>query len=157
MQVDHAVAETPFVEQLELHANIVRKGRLATSHQNSVEEQVALVDQAGLDRLGGKAAGRHTRVNGPPKSGSDSSKKDTKAFGHPRLQLRRKMPELTADQIRRDRHQAVQLQGGWDSKARRIESGLARIQDEVGAEEAAWNVAGDKSQDHVTVRPQRIC
>jgi hypothetical protein len=41
-----------------------------------------------------------------------SSKEGTKALYDPRLQIRRKMPELPPDQSRRNRHQAVQLQGG---------------------------------------------
>src|SRR5439155_15221982 len=51
-EVNRAVAETAFVEELELQTDIVRKGLLAASHHDGRDEQLELVDQAGLDRLG---------------------------------------------------------------------------------------------------------
>jgi hypothetical protein len=52
--MNHAVAETAFVQQLELQADTVGEGLLAASHHDGRDEQVVLVDQPGLDRLGGE-------------------------------------------------------------------------------------------------------
>jgi hypothetical protein len=54
VEVNHAVAETAFVQQLELHADIVGEGRCAASHHHGHDEQVELIDQANFDRLGGE-------------------------------------------------------------------------------------------------------
>src|SRR5689334_6522412 len=62
VEVNHTVAETSFVQQLELQANIAGEGRCAASHHDGREEQVALVDQAGLDRVGGEIGTAHGEV-----------------------------------------------------------------------------------------------
>src|SRR6266545_432136 len=62
VDVDDAVAETAFVQQFELHADIGGQGRLPASHHDRREEQVELVDQAGLDRLGGELRTSHGDV-----------------------------------------------------------------------------------------------
>ena len=54
VEVNHAVAETAFVQQLERQADVVGKGPLAAAHHDGRDEQVALVDQPGLERLGGE-------------------------------------------------------------------------------------------------------
>jgi len=54
MEVNHAVAETAFVQQFELQVDIVGEGLFATSHHDGRNEQMAFVDQPGLDRLGRK-------------------------------------------------------------------------------------------------------
>src|SRR5215211_2121689 len=61
-QVDHAIAETAFVQQFEPHANIVGEGWLASSHHDGRDEQVALVDQPGPERLGGEVGTAHADV-----------------------------------------------------------------------------------------------
>jgi hypothetical protein len=43
-QVNHAVAEAAFVQQIELQADIIGEGLFAASHHHGREEQVALVD-----------------------------------------------------------------------------------------------------------------
>jgi FAD binding domain/Aromatic-ring hydroxylase, C-terminal len=48
-EVDHAVAETAFVQQFELQPDIVGQGPISTSHHDGCDEQVALVDQPGLE------------------------------------------------------------------------------------------------------------
>ena len=62
MEVHHAVAETAFVQQFKLQADIVGERLFAASHHDGREEQVALVDQPGLDRLGGKVGTAHADV-----------------------------------------------------------------------------------------------
>jgi hypothetical protein len=55
VEVNRAVAETAFVQQLEVHANVVAgEGTFAASHDDGHEEQLVLVDQTGLDRPGRK-------------------------------------------------------------------------------------------------------
>src|SRR5215469_10954231 len=62
VEVHHAVAETAFVQQLKLQANVVGERLFAASHHDGCEEQVALVDQPGLYRLGGKVRTAHRDV-----------------------------------------------------------------------------------------------
>ncbi len=50
----HAVAETAFVQQFELHADTVGERRCATSQHHGRDEQVALVHQPGPDRVSGE-------------------------------------------------------------------------------------------------------
>ena len=45
VQMDHAVAESAFVEQLKLQPDIVRQRWIASSHNDGGEEQMTLVDQ----------------------------------------------------------------------------------------------------------------
>ena len=53
VEVNHAVAETAFVQQFELQADVVGQGSLAASHYHRYDEQVTLVDQPALERLCG--------------------------------------------------------------------------------------------------------
>src|SRR4051794_5903884 len=62
VEVNHAVAEAALVEELELQADMVGEGLFAASHHDGREEQVALVDQPGLDRLGGEVGTAHGDV-----------------------------------------------------------------------------------------------
>jgi hypothetical protein len=50
--VNHPVAEPAFVQQFELQADMVGERLVAASHHDGHEEQLELVDQSGLDRLG---------------------------------------------------------------------------------------------------------
>ena len=52
--MNQAVAETVFVQQFELQADIVGEELFAASHHDGRDEQVALVDQPRLDRLDGE-------------------------------------------------------------------------------------------------------
>jgi hypothetical protein len=63
--VHHAVAEPPFVQQLQLQADFVGEGLLATAHHNRCEEQVALVDQPGFEGLGRQVGTAHGEVMSP--------------------------------------------------------------------------------------------
>jgi hypothetical protein len=47
--VNHAVAETAFVQQFELHADMVGERLVTASHHDGHEEQLPLVDQSGLE------------------------------------------------------------------------------------------------------------
>jgi hypothetical protein len=74
VEVDRAVAEQAFVQQLRVHADIVvGEGALAASDDDRDEEQVVLVDQPRLDRLSCKRATTHG---------------DTHSAAHPRRFLR---------------------------------------------------------------------
>ena len=55
-----------FVQQLEPQADIAGLGLLAASHHHGRDDQVALVDQARLDRLGGEGGAAHSDVAGGP-------------------------------------------------------------------------------------------
>jgi hypothetical protein len=48
-----------WVQQLEPQADIAREGSFAAPHQDGQEEQMALVDQPGLDRLTGEIGTPH--------------------------------------------------------------------------------------------------
>jgi hypothetical protein len=52
-EMHHTVAEAAFIQQFKSQADIVRERRQATSDDDGGEEQVALVDQPHLQRLGG--------------------------------------------------------------------------------------------------------
>jgi hypothetical protein len=45
MQMDHAVAESALVQQLESQADIVGQGWIASSNHDGGEEQMTLVDE----------------------------------------------------------------------------------------------------------------
>src|SRR5215212_7709852 len=62
VEVDHAVAETAFAQQFELHADIVGEGPFAASHHDGRDEQMVLVDQPGPERLGGEVGTAHDHV-----------------------------------------------------------------------------------------------
>src|SRR5215216_2745765 len=54
MEVDDAAPEAALVHQFEPQADIRRKSPLAATHDERDEEQVALVDQRGRERVGGE-------------------------------------------------------------------------------------------------------
>src|SRR6266545_7211980 len=62
VKMNHAVAETAFVQEFEPQADIVGEGLFAASHHDGGDEQVVLVDQPGLDRLGGEVSSAHGEV-----------------------------------------------------------------------------------------------
>ena len=62
MEVDHAVAETAFVQQLEFKRTSSGRDGLPPPTTIGREEQVALVDQPGLERLGGEVGTAHADV-----------------------------------------------------------------------------------------------
>jgi len=57
--VDDSVAESPFIQQFELQANVVRKGLFAASYHDGRYEQVQVVDEPGLDRLRREVGAAH--------------------------------------------------------------------------------------------------
>src|SRR5215217_3127767 len=61
-EVNHPVAETAFVQQFELQADMVGERLVAASDHDGHEEQLELVDQSGLDRLGGEVGTAHGDV-----------------------------------------------------------------------------------------------
>jgi hypothetical protein len=54
VKMDHAVCEAAFVEPLERQAHALRKEAFAAADRDRRDEQVALVDQACVDRLRGE-------------------------------------------------------------------------------------------------------
>ena len=50
-EIDRAVAEAAFVQELQVGANAVGEHALSASHDDGHEEEVDLVDEARLDRL----------------------------------------------------------------------------------------------------------
>src|SRR5215213_10435419 len=63
VEVNHAAFETAFVQQFESQADVVGQGPLAASHHHWCDEQVALVDQPGLESLGGEFGTAHDEVS----------------------------------------------------------------------------------------------
>src|ERR671910_2172880 len=61
-EVDHAVAETALVQQLQLQADTVGEGLLAASDHDGCDEQLAFVDQPGLERVAGEIRTAHRQV-----------------------------------------------------------------------------------------------
>jgi hypothetical protein len=59
VEVNHAVAEASFGQQIEPQQNVVRLGLLAASHQDGRDNQVVFVHQPGLNRMGGEAGSSH--------------------------------------------------------------------------------------------------
>src|SRR6185437_1332978 len=53
--MDHAAAEAAMVDQLESDVSVARQRPVAAAHDDRVEEQVVLVDEAGPDRLSGES------------------------------------------------------------------------------------------------------
>jgi len=72
VEVHHAVAETAFVQQFELQADIVGEGWLAAFH-NGRDEEMALVNQPGLQRLGGEVGVRQRLPEQPAAVGSGTA------------------------------------------------------------------------------------
>jgi hypothetical protein len=60
--VNHAVAETAFVQQLELEADLAGESLDAAAHHDGRDDEVDLVDQPGLDRLSGEIGTAHDQV-----------------------------------------------------------------------------------------------
>jgi hypothetical protein len=54
VEVNHAVAKAMFVQQFKPKADVGWEGLRAASNDDRCEDQVILVDQARLDRLGGE-------------------------------------------------------------------------------------------------------
>lgn len=59
MEVNHAAAETAFVQHFELHADIVGEGPIALLPPRWARGTGGLVDQPGLDRLGSEVGTAH--------------------------------------------------------------------------------------------------
>jgi hypothetical protein len=53
VEVNHAVPKPPFVEKIELGADIARQCAFATSQHDRPDEQMALVYQTLFDRVAG--------------------------------------------------------------------------------------------------------
>jgi hypothetical protein len=62
--VHDAVAESVLVEELEVGADARREGRLATADDHGPDEELALVDQAGFEGLGGEVRSADGEVAG---------------------------------------------------------------------------------------------
>ncbi len=62
MEMNDAVPESAFVQQLELQTDIVGEGPRAASHHDGREEQMTLIDQPGRDRLAGEVGTTHADV-----------------------------------------------------------------------------------------------
>jgi hypothetical protein len=60
--MNHAVGETAFVQQFEVEADLVGESLVASSHYDGRDDQVDLVDQPGLERLGGEIGPTHAEV-----------------------------------------------------------------------------------------------
>src|SRR4051794_24616558 len=52
--MDHAAAEAALVAELEVYANAIRQRPVAAAHEDGVDEQVELVDEALPDRYAGE-------------------------------------------------------------------------------------------------------
>ena len=61
VEVDRAASEAAFVHQVEVQADVVGERPLAAPYHDGHEEQVPLVDQPGLDRVGGEVRAAHLR------------------------------------------------------------------------------------------------
>ena len=62
--VHETVAECAFVEKLEVGARVARKRGLAPADEHRMDEQVALVDQPGLERVRSKVRAAYREVTG---------------------------------------------------------------------------------------------
>jgi hypothetical protein len=63
VHVSHAVPETTFVQQFEVHVNVVvGEGTFAASYDDGHQEQLKLVHQSSLDRLRRKLGTAHRQV-----------------------------------------------------------------------------------------------
>ncbi|CAB4885409.1 unannotated protein [freshwater metagenome] len=49
MEVNDAVSEPAFVEEFELHSDVVLQGALAAPHHDRTQEQMTLVDQTSAE------------------------------------------------------------------------------------------------------------
>src|SRR5205823_13627486 len=62
VEVDHAAAEAPLVQELELQAKTAGQRLRAAADDDRRDEQVELVDEAGRERLGGEPGAAHGEV-----------------------------------------------------------------------------------------------
>ena len=58
----HAVAEPAFVDELELDVHVGRQRPVAATEDDRPDEQLALVDQTRLERLGGEVRTAHEEI-----------------------------------------------------------------------------------------------
>jgi uncharacterized damage-inducible protein DinB len=58
----HAAAEAAFLQQLEREPDVVGKSLVPAAHDDGDEEQMDLVDEPGLERLGGEVRAAHGEV-----------------------------------------------------------------------------------------------
>src|SRR5206468_4004134 len=88
VEVNDAVAEAALAKQLEVQADTVGEGLLAASHHDRREEQLELVDQTSLERLGGELRTTHADVTGrslfqlPDRVGLEGSLDPRAGAGH---------------------------------------------------------------------------
>ena len=61
-EVNHALAETSYLQQFEVQADIIGEKLLATSDHDRRDEHVALVDQPGPDRLRGEVGTAQSKL-----------------------------------------------------------------------------------------------
>jgi hypothetical protein len=54
VEVNDSALEAVLVEKLQLHPDVVWQGALAASHQGRAQEHMALVDQSGVQCVGGE-------------------------------------------------------------------------------------------------------
>src|SRR4029450_6472944 len=62
MELDHAVAESALVQQLQSQADMVGESWIAPSHDDRGEEQATLINQPKLDGLGNERGTAHGNV-----------------------------------------------------------------------------------------------
>src|SRR6476469_326646 len=56
VEMNDTILEAALIEQFELRADVVRQGAFAATHHDRAQEEMALVDQPGGDRLAGELA-----------------------------------------------------------------------------------------------------
>jgi hypothetical protein len=54
--MNDAAFEAALIEQFELRADVVRQGSFAATSQDRAQEEMALIDKPGADRLAGEIA-----------------------------------------------------------------------------------------------------
>jgi hypothetical protein len=57
-----SLRETAFVQEFEFDADVVGQRPLAASHNDGDDEQMTLVDQPCLERVGGEGGTAHTEI-----------------------------------------------------------------------------------------------
>jgi hypothetical protein len=62
VKVNDAVWEHALAQEFELGTDVVRQGALAPTHHDRTEEQMAVLDQPGGDRLDGELGGADRNV-----------------------------------------------------------------------------------------------
>ena len=56
VEMKEAVLEAALIEQFELRADVVRQGAFAATNHDRAQEEMALIDKPGADRLAGEIA-----------------------------------------------------------------------------------------------------